>query len=62
MQSPARTKAKQEKAKEMFRLWAEEGKSQEEIGTIYNCSKQYVGQLIKPFQEAYAKGKIAIGQ
>ena len=48
MISPARLKARKKKAQEMYKLWAIEGKTYEEIGAIYGCTKQYVGQLIRP--------------
>lgn len=52
MISPAKVKARRKRAKEMHRLWAEEGKTYAEIGTIYGCTKQYVGQIIKLYQLA----------
>lgn len=48
MISPARKKAQEEKAQKMYHLWAVEGKSQKEIGLLFGCTKQYVGQLIRP--------------
>lgn len=46
MISPAKVKAREERAKAMYDLWAEEGKTFEHIGEIYQVSKQRVGQII----------------
>lgn len=45
--SPAVIKAREERARRIYDLWAIEGKTFEEIGVLFGVTKQRIGQIIK---------------